>query len=230
MARTRALLVTEEGYHAMTSKSSPARTQSAGSKLITPDAPFRQLLVEMGQRAELEKDEASGISDEMLSNILAAETETEILKAANQKPLGGRDIAGMRIQIVDFTVKYGAGEDADMKTKFISPGDGRQMYLWVTAVRLDDPDSWDAVEKQIEYGATFQFNTSAPILVATLWAFNRRGLLPAYGYVEATKARVGSVLRWHPVKDMPETVQGTVVDVQSGDPVENAGISDAVPF
>jgi hypothetical protein len=198
----------------MASKSSPARRESEG-QVQSRRTPFQQMVSEMYQRAELERDETTGISEEILDDILTADTLEDMQRASERKPLGGRDLAGLRQQVIDFTCKFGTSvdEDPEMSNRF--EHDGKRMFLWVTAVRLDDPaDSFDPVQPQVKFGETFLWNTSAPFVVAFLWSMQKKGMLPAYGTIDATELRGGrSVLRWKPLKDTPVTVQSTVVEV-----------------
>lgn len=126
--------------------------------------------MEMDATAAIEDGGASAEAE--LAAILNAESDEDIWAAGERGPLNAQHLAGCELAIVDMQVKY--GRDSDIKTPFVT-GDGKQMYLLVTAYRLSKTGDNEASMRLPAVGEEFQFNTSAPRVAGKLWAFYTRG-------------------------------------------------------
>lgn len=149
-------------------KATQADTIKAGDVVnVKPaEAAFLRLIQQMDTMATMD-DGQPGTSGEDVGNILLAETEEDMWKADERGPLGGRDLAGCELHVFGFEVKFGRARD-DIKTIFVTHA-GKQMYLLVNACRISDSGAEKDRLRLPEVGESFQFNTSAPRIVAKLF-------------------------------------------------------------
>jgi hypothetical protein len=134
--------------------------------------PVRRMLGAMAMEATM--DTESGFTGDDIMSILEAETEQEMFEADQQGPLNFQHLSGCELAIYDVSVKFGRGGNDDIKTMFIDPESGKQMYLWVTAARISDAGNKSTV-KLPGVGEQFQLNTSARFCVAKLWWLSTHG-------------------------------------------------------
>jgi hypothetical protein len=137
-------------------------------------SPIRRMLGAMAMDATMETERVFTGDDIM--GILNAETEEEMFEADQEGPLNFQQLGGCEIAIVNVDVKFGKGgnDDDAIKTMFVDPDTGRQMYLMVTAYRISDAGG-TRVRKLPEIGEQFQANTSARFVVAKLWWLSQHG-------------------------------------------------------
>ena len=135
---------------------------------VSQSSPIRRMLLAMAMDATMET-ERPFTGDDILG-ILEAETEDEMFEGDQQGPLNFQHLSGCEIAVYDVQVKYGnaGSNDEEIKTMFVDPESGRQMYLMVTAARISN-----AGEKKLlklpSIGEQFTANTSARFAVAKLW-------------------------------------------------------------
>lgn len=154
----------------------------------TPDAvitnvqsqkPFWRMIAGMAMDATLETEtEAFDGDDVNMTAILTAETDDEIWDADERGPLSFRDLAGCEIEIIDLDVKFSRGARPtgdEIKSVFIDPQTGKQMYLLLTCVRIAETGDEDNRIRLPEIGEQFQANTSARYLLPKLWRFYQLG-------------------------------------------------------
>lgn len=172
----------------------------------TPPAVTR-LILKMSGRAELEAD-SPGIGDDQLAAILNAENEAAMWDADERGPLGGRDLAGMHMEIHDLSVKFSRGNTnasgEEIRSRFVD-SQGRKMYVLVDAVRCDDTPGLYPKIRLPEVGTMFQWNTSAPFLVAKLFWLEEHSRFPgARVVIQATDIGGGqTVLKLKPLDKVP---------------------------
>jgi hypothetical protein len=147
-----------------------AATEMEG--VVSMPSPVRRMLNAMAMDATMDNDSAFN-GDDILS-ILDAETEQEMFDADQQGPLNFQDLSNCELAIYDVTVKYGRGGNDDIKTMFIDPETGKQMYLMVTAARISDAGA-KSYRTLPSIGEQFQANTSARFVVAKLWWLTTHG-------------------------------------------------------
>jgi hypothetical protein len=140
--------------------------------VIQAASPVRRMLNAMAMEATMNTGETFS-GDDILS-ILDAETEQEMFEADQQGPLNMQHLEDCELAIYDVTVKFGRGGNDDIKTMFIDPDSGKQMYLWVTAARISDAGNKSTV-KLPGVGEQFQLSTSARYVVAKLWWLSTHG-------------------------------------------------------
>lgn len=148
-----------------------ATTEMEGA--ISMPSPVRRMLNAMAMDATMDNDSAF-TGDDILS-ILEADTEQEMFEADQQGPLNFQNLSNCELAIYDVSVKYGrGGNDESIKTMFIDPETGKQMYLMVTAARISDAGG--TRERTLpSIGEQFQANTSARFVVAKLWWLTTHG-------------------------------------------------------
>lgn len=142
--------------------------------------PFTLMISGMALEATMETEQEAFAGDDInLTAILTAETDDEIWDADERGPLGFRDLAGCEIEILALDVKFSRnatrpGGD-EIKSVFVDPETGRQMYLLLTCVRTAETGDESKKIRLPEIGEQFQANTSARYLVAKLWRFYQLG-------------------------------------------------------
>lgn len=147
-------------------KGQEAEKATQTGAVIAPNA-FQKLVIKMAGMATLE--ETSGqISGNDIIPILEAETEEDMWDADERPGWNAKLLSGCAIQIYGFEVKFGTGEDAEIKTPFVDPATRRQMYLLVTSARINK--SGEKKEYNLpDVGEQFVWNTSARNIVAKLF-------------------------------------------------------------
>lgn len=134
--------------------------------------PVRRMLGAMAMEATMNSGDAF-TGDDVLA-ILEAETEQEMFEADQQGPLNMQHLEDCELAIYDVSVKFGRGGNEDIKTMFIDPETGKQMYLWVTAARISDAGNKSTI-KLPGVGEQFQLSTSARFVVTKLWWLSTHG-------------------------------------------------------
>ena len=187
----------------MASRNAP-ETRENGT-VERPDAMAR-LIALMSGRAEMESNDVSGSTVKNVNDILLAEDESAMWDADDRASIGGRDLNGVIQRITGITVKYGTGATSDgeeMKSIFIDRA-GRTMYVLVRATRMDRPSP--SKLPNVATGEEFEWNTSAPRLVAKLFWLEQHDKFPVNVVVEATDLGAGKAvtkLRPAPVMSSP---------------------------
>jgi hypothetical protein len=142
-------------------------------------SPVAQMIRAMAMDATMDT-EAVFQGDDILG-ILSAENEEDMFEADMRGPLNFQDLGDCELCITNVQVKYGRPrtEDEDeIKTMFVDPETGRQMYLMVNMHRISDAGGKrDRVLPKV--GEEFQANTSARFVVSKLWWLYTRGLIDA---------------------------------------------------
>lgn len=156
----------------MASKDTGKEVSSTMEGTIERTSPVRRMLNAMAMEATMDPD--GTFTGDDIMGILEAETEQEMFDADQQGPLNFQHLAGCELAIYDVSVKFGRGGNDDIKTMFIDPESGKQMYLWVTAARISDAGNKSTV-KLPGIGEQFQLNTSARYCVAKLWWLSTHG-------------------------------------------------------
>jgi len=150
-------------------------------KVIPANEAWIKFLTHMEDLATLDAASGgTGIDGSQVLAILGAATEAEMWEADNLPRIGGRDIADVEMKLDDFTVKFGEIPDPDdpdaINTIFVGPRTGKQMYLLIPAVRLS-PGPRHTIP-HIGVGQEFNWNTSAPLIVAKMFWLRQNGKLP----------------------------------------------------
>jgi hypothetical protein len=135
-------------------------------------SPIRRMLGAMAMDATMDTD--SAFTGDDIMGIIEAETEAEMFDADQQGPLNFQHLGGCELAIYDVAVKFGRGGNDDIKTMFIDPDSGKQMYLWITAARISDAGNKSTV-KLPGVGEQFNASTSARYVVAKLWWLSTHG-------------------------------------------------------
>lgn len=173
---------------------------------VMQQTPFQRMIRTMEMEATADAETTSGDNAD-LNAILGAKSDEDLWDADERPPLNAQHLAGCDVEILDVRVKYSRG-NSDVGSTFVT-GDGRKMYLLVTAVRLSDPETKTAVQLP-KIGEEFEFNTSARYLTTKLFQFYLRGKInPDNGtkltaFIRATGLEEGqAVLKLRP----PRTVR-----------------------
>jgi len=204
----------------MAAKSNSQPDESGAIEItdMQPPTPFTQMIAAMSVEATMETETVFAGDDANLIAILNADDDDEIWDADERGPLGFRDLAGCEIAITDMQVKFSRGgvrpDGEEIKSIFVDPSNGRQMYLLCTMHRIADTGDEDKRINLPPIGESFQANTSARYLVAKLWRFYQLGKIdPQRGAalecrVKGIKLGDGqqTVLKLRPVAKRP-TVQ-----------------------
>lgn len=143
---------------------------------ITDPTPAQMMLRKMAGMADTDMGDR-GTSVEDLNVILNASDE-DFWDSDERASINAKSLSGCIIEITGFDVKYGAGAvgDDDIKTPFINPANGQQMYLLVYSV-MSDKSQQNKLYALPDNGEEFQWNTSARYIVAKLMSAHSRGWL-----------------------------------------------------
>lgn len=154
--------------------------------------PFQRECLALAGRAvlEAERDNTDYAEDAVMA-ILSAESEEKMWTADDQGPMGGRDLAGIQMYVQELQVTF--SDKTDMQSTFRDPETGRGMFLWVTAIRYDNP-KFNGIHKDIQAGDKFRWNTSAPRLMAKLLYLERENRLDQPVVIETTDIGAGQVV------------------------------------
>ncbi len=174
-------------------KASPARPDNTTSTVSTL-TPYEKFCATMAGRASLESEE-SNTDVGSIEAIITAETEEEMWAADERGVLGGRDLAGVVQVVEDIQVKY--SNRGGLKSPFVDPASGKGLYLLITSTRYDDP-KYTNKRPDLSQGDKFQWNTSAPRLVAKLLWLEANERLHQNVVIEEIELEVGAVLKLHP--------------------------------
>jgi len=165
---------TMKGYHM------PAQVSKASRPIQSMPPAFIQLLDRMALEATQEDPEFGSPTVSSMLKILESATEDEMWEADELGQTGGRDLRDIEMEIRSYAVKWSAG-GGDISSAFRDRESGRQMYILVKSVRLDN-------------GEEFIWNTSAPLLVGKIFWLADRGMLPAQCVIRGTDLGAGAWL------------------------------------
>jgi hypothetical protein len=163
--------------------------QSTGNGAIVAPNAFQLLVRKMAGMATL-AEKSGSVTGEDIIPILNAESEEEMWDADERARYNAKTISGCSLQVIDFEVKFSDGSDDTISTPFIDPASGRQMYLLVSAFRINGSGEKKEVRLP-EVGEVFTWNTSARNIVGKLfWMLNHgwfdAGASPVRLVVEGT--------------------------------------------
>jgi hypothetical protein len=148
----------------------PAKAQAATTNSGTVTAPdaFAKLVIKMAGMATLDESEGR-VSGQDIIPILEAESEEEMWDADERPGYNAKVLSGCELNLYSFEVKFGTGEDSDIKTPFVDPGSGRQMYILIESARISDTGDKRKEYRLPEIGERFVWNTSARNIVGKLF-------------------------------------------------------------
>lgn len=177
---------------------------------VIHQTPVQRMIRTMEMEATADAETSTGDNAD-LNALLTAESDEDLWDADERPPLNAQHLAGCDVEILDVRVKYSRG-NSDVGSTFVT-GDGRKMYLLVTAVRLSDPETKTAVQLP-KIGEEFEFNTSARYLTTKLFQFYLRGKInrdngtTLTAFIRATGLEEGqAVLKLRPPRTV-RTVNG----------------------
>lgn len=154
---------------------SPSTTGAPKSGEVVQLSPFARMLRTMEGLADTGEGREIGAD---LNAILEAETEAEMWSADERDPINTKMLKDCELEITGFEVKYGGGASDDdgeeFSSIFVTP-DGKQMYLLVTAFRLNRTGEKKVIRLP-DVGEIFSFNTSAKYVVAKLVKMRMMGM------------------------------------------------------
>jgi hypothetical protein len=127
----------------------------------------------MAQMATLEETETRFTGDDIIP-ILEAEDEAAMWDADERPRYNAKMLSGCTLEITGFDVKFSGSTDEDIKTPFVDPASGKQMYLLVGSVRLNNSGEKKEIRLP-EVGEEFTWNTSARNIVGKLFWMLRHG-------------------------------------------------------
>lgn len=155
--------------------------ETANGAVTTPNA-FQLLVRKMAGMATL-TEKSGAVTGEDIIPILNAESEEEMWDADERPTYNAKTLSGCSLQIIGFEVKFSDGTDDSISTPFVDPATLRQMYLLVTAFRINK----SGAKKEInlpEIGEVFTWNTSARNIVGKLfWMLNHGWFDPGHAPV-----------------------------------------------
>lgn len=165
----------------MPSKAQPDTTKSG--TVTAPDA-FAKLVIKMAGMATLDESEGR-VSGQDIIPILEAETEEDMWDADERPGYNAKILSGCELNLYGFEVKFGTGEDSDIKTPFVDPGSGRQMYVLVESARISDTGDKRKEYRLPDVGDRFVWNTSARNIVGKLfWMLDHGWFDPGHSPVQ----------------------------------------------
>jgi hypothetical protein len=211
----------------MAGKAQDITTASNGT--IEKANAFQLLVRKMANMATL--TEKSGVvTGEDIIPILMAEDEEEMWDADERARYNAKTLSGCALQIIGFEVKFSDGSDESISTPFVDPSTGKQMYLLVSAFRINK--SGEKKETRLpELGEVFTWNTSARNIVGKLfWMLNHGwfdpGANPVRLIIEGTN--LGGTKSVEKLKRFTgEVIQGEAITAEVTD--ENL-LSEEIPF
>lgn len=211
----------------MASKSQDITTPANGT--VEKANAFQLLVRKMAGMATL-AEKSGVVTGEDIIPILTAENEEEMWNADERARYNAKTLSGCALQIIGFDVKFSDGSDESINTPFIDPTTGKQMYLLVSAFRINK--SGEKKETRLpELGEVFTWNTSARNIVGKLfWMLNHGwfdpGATPVRLVIEGTN--LGGTKSVEKLKRFTgEVLQGEAVTVEVTDP---GLISEEIPF
>jgi hypothetical protein len=140
--------------------------EAAANGEVQGPSPFQALLIKMAQLATMDETEGNTFAGDDITSILTAQTEEEMWDADERPTFNAKMLSGCELQLLGFEVKYGAGNNEDIRTPFVY--DGRQMYVLVHAFRLNR--AGDKKELRLpDPLEEFTWNTSARFIVGKLF-------------------------------------------------------------
>jgi hypothetical protein len=191
---------------------------------------FQLLVRKMASMATL-TEKSGAVSGEDINPILTAETEEEMWDADERATYNAKTLSGCALQIIGFEVKYSDGTDDTITTPFIDPATMKQMYLLVTAFRINKSGEKKEVRLP-ELGEVFTWNTSARNIVGKLfWMLNHGwfdpGANPVRLIIEGTSLAGGKKSIEKLKRFSGEVLQGEAVTAEVTDP---GLLVEEVPF
>lgn len=179
--------------------------------VIPAEEGFSNFLRMMEDLAELEKATGGGLdtTEADVMAILTADDEETMWEADDLVSIGGKDIAGIEMELIDFVVKY--GEKEDIETKFVAPVSGKKMFLLIRSVRL----SGGKKLPQVAIGEEFTWNTGAPRVVGKLFWLRSHGHLPGQKAVIESKELGGvkAVIKLKEISARPVQAEAETADL-----------------
>lgn len=198
----------------------------SASAVVAP-SPFQLLIRKMAQLATLDEGTGTGRAPgEDINPILTAQTEEEMWDADELDKWNAQKLSGSHLQVLGFEVKFSTDSTGDIKTPFIDPATGKQMFLLVDSFRINDAGK----KKEINLpppGELFVWNTSARNIVGKLfWMLEHgwfdKGAPPVRLTIQGTELGGGrSVEKLKPLP--PNTV------IEAAEPIF-AEVQDSAPF
>jgi len=186
---------------------------AAKSGTVESPKAFALLLRKMASMATMEEVQGTGGGSEDIDRILTAETEEEMWDADELAKWNATKLSGCDLQTVGFEVKFSAGTNDDIRTPYVDPETGKQMFLLVHSFRVNG--SGNTKEYNLPaVGELFTWNTSArSIIPKFFWMLNHGwfddGAKPVRFHIQGTKTKAGSVEK---LKELPA---GTVIEESS---------------
>jgi len=192
----------------------PASRVDATTGNVIPMSSFEKFCRVMATRAVAETEERS-FDETVIEDILTAETEEEMWTADDRGPLGGRDLAGVRMICDKVEVKWSSNQE--IRSPFTDPDSGRVFYLLITSHRTDDA-KYTGKRPDIKNGDPFQWNTSAPRLVAKLMWLEGHNRLNQDVIIESIELGAGQqVLKLRPAPSGFVNQSGPTLDEASAE-------------
>lgn len=211
----------------MPGKAQPPAQASSGT--IQPPSAFARLMRKMAGMATLEEASGIGRGTEDISRILDAADEAEMWDADELAKWNAQKLSGCDLQTIGFEVKFSPpNEESTIKTPFVDPESGKQMFLLIQSFRVNN--SGNTKEYNLPpVGEVFTWNTSARNIVPKFfWMLDHGwfddGAKPVRFRIVGTKTQSGTT-----VEKLKELPSGTVIEAASAI-VEEATLDGEPPF
>jgi hypothetical protein len=162
------------------------------------------------------ESEEKNVDYASIEAIIMAENEIDMWTADDRGPLGGRDLDGV-VQIVeDIQVKW--SNSPTISSPFTDPQSGKALYLLITSTRQDDA-KYSGKRPDLPQGEKFQWNTSAPRVVAKLMWLEGHDRLHQSVCIQATDIGGGQfVLKLRPAPSGYVNQSGQTLEEASESP------------
>lgn len=202
----------------------PTETRDVVGTVQGPNA-FGKLLRKMAGMATLEETQGIGAGNEDINRILDAETEAEMWDSDELAKWNATKLSGCDLQTLGFEVKFSPGTDEEIKTAYVDPDTGKQMFLLVHSFRVNGAGNTKEYNLPA-IGEVFTWSTSARNIVPKFFWMLAHGWFddgakPVRFRIVGTKTKAGSVEK---LKELPP---GTVIEAASPI-IEEATLDEAV--
>lgn len=193
IARSNSGVRTRNSLKKMVSQMAGKDQSTAGNGLVPDDSttgaisalpPHQRMIREMASMATLEDAAERFLGDE-LDRILEAENESDMWESDDFPQYNAKVLSGCEIEIISFAVKFSRGDNEEIQSVFVDPETGKQMYLLITATRLNDTGKNKRTMRLPEIGTEFVWNTSAPRIVTKFWWLLKNGHFDNHATVKA---------------------------------------------
>lgn len=203
---------------------------TAANGTVEKASAFQLLIRKMASMATLTETQGK-VSGEDIIPILTAENEDEMWDADERATYNAKTLSGCSLQVLGFEVKYSDGSDDSISTPFVDPATQKQMYVLVTAFRINKSGEKKEIRLP-ELGEVFTWNTSARNIVGKLfWMLNHGwfdpGAKPVRLVIEGTSLAGGKKSVEKLKRFTGEVLQGEAVTVEVTDP---GLLVEEVPF